>query len=260
MPDEIGSLAASIDEMRARLALAFQTLRQERERLRGIVDRLEEAVIAVDADGVVEFANPAAHELGGPRVARRRAASASSSAASTWPTDARRPRRRAATFERELVTADGRYLRVQIAPLPRRPRRAALVVVTDHTAARLREEAERRFIANASHELRTPLAAIVAAAEVLTGGAKDDPATRDAFIEDIQREAMRLTRLTDALLTLARLGSGELVPRNEAVDVGDLARRVAGLMLPLAHGASLGAGGDGAGVARRPTATCSSRC
>ena len=192
MQDEIGSLAASIDEMRQRLALAFQTLSQERERLRGIVDRLEEAVIAVDADGRVDFANPRPTSSASTPWSPA-SPSPPSSAASTWPARPATPRRAAATFERELVTPDGRYLRVQIAPLPPPPRRAALVVVTDHTAAQLREEAERRFIANASHELRTPLAAIVAAAEVLAGGAKDEPATRDAFIEDIQRVSrMRL--------------------------------------------------------------------
>jgi two-component system phosphate regulon sensor histidine kinase PhoR len=248
IPDEIGSLAASIDEMRARLALAFASVREERERLRGIVDRLEEAVIAVDADGVVEFANPAALELCRPNLAAGEPFRVELGGMELV-TVTRAAATQHLTFEHELVTADDRHLRVQIAPLPRHPRHAALVVVTDHTAASLREDAERRFIANASHELRTPLAAIVAAAEVLTSGAKDDPASRDAFIEDIQREAVRLSRLTDALLTLARLGSGELVPRSEAVDVGDLAQRVAGLMLPLAHAAGLSLEAQGAGVA-----------
>src|SRR5690606_31006935 len=70
----------------------------------------------------------------------------------------------------------------------------------------------------------------------------------DAFIEDIQREALRLTRLTDSLLTLARLGSGELVPREEHLDVGGVTRSVTALMLPLAHGAGLTLTAEGTGT------------
>jgi len=39
---------------------------------------------------------------------------------------------------------------------------------------------------------------------VLESGAKDEPDARDAFIADIHHQATRLTKLTQALLTLAR--------------------------------------------------------
>jgi two-component system phosphate regulon sensor histidine kinase PhoR len=119
-------------------------------------------------------------------------------------------------------------------------------VVVDRTSERHREEVERRFIANASHELRTPLSAIAAAVEVLESGAKDDPVARDAFLADVRREATRLGRLTDTLLTVARLGTGELRARHEPVEVGDAARHVGELLAPLADAAhvSLVAAGD----------------
>ncbi len=65
---------------------------------------------------------------------------------------------------------------------------------------------QREFATNAAHELRTPLASIVTAVEMLQTGAKDDPQTRDEFLEVIAREVGRLTRLTRALLVLARAG------------------------------------------------------
>ena len=66
---------------------------------------------------------------------------------------------------------------------------------------------EREFITNAAHELQSPLAAILSAVEVLQAGAKDKP-ERDRFIEHIERETLRLDRITRALLTLARAQSG----------------------------------------------------
>ena len=93
----------------------------------------------------------------------------------------------------------------------------SLIVVSDRTAERTREASERRFLANASHELRTPLAAIVAAVEVLEAGAKDDVAARDTFLADLQHEAHRLQRLTERLLTVARMGSETLQPTLQPV-------------------------------------------
>ncbi len=74
-----------------------------------------------------------------------------------------------------------------------------------------REWAERDFVSNAAHELRNPLAGISGAIEVLQGGAKDDPEARDHFINRLAQDAERMSRLTQSLLTLARveaLGAG----------------------------------------------------
>ena len=72
---------------------------------------------------------------------------------------------------------------------------------------------QREFATNAAHELRTPLASIVTAVEMLQTGAKDEPATRDEFLEVIARESARLTRLTRALLVLARAGARDELPQ-----------------------------------------------
>ena len=131
--------------------------------------------------------------------------------------------------------------------VPRAHNAASLIVVSDRTAERTREASERRFLANASHELRTPLAAIVAAVEVLEGGAKDDVEARDTFLADLQREAHRLQRLTERLLTVARMGSGALQPALQAV-----AARAASRAHRRAHAA---AGRIGRRIDLRPAAT-----
>jgi signal transduction histidine kinase len=96
--------------------------------------------------------------------------------------------------------------------------RAVLAVVRDRTDAMRREFAEADFVSNAAHELRNPLAGISGAIEVLQSGAKDDPEARDHFLDRLAEDAERMSRLTRALLTLARvesLGAGEA----EVVDI-----------------------------------------
>ena len=76
----------------------------------------------------------------------------------------------------------------------------------------------RRFISDASHELRSPLATIRAAIEVSPAGTSHPDPTRD---EVIHGEALRMQRLVDDLLTLAKADDG-LPLSLEEVDVDDL--------------------------------------
>jgi two-component system OmpR family sensor kinase len=96
------------------------------------------------------------------------------------------------------------------------------------------EERMRQFIADASHELRTPLTSIRGYTDVLLRGAKDDPETAQQVLLATRREAERMSRLVNDLLTLARLDTGrplELRPMDVIVLAGeavDQARILAG--------------------------------
>jgi signal transduction histidine kinase len=247
-PDEIGHLAGSIDEMRQRLAVAFAVVERERGGLSAVLNRLEEGVIALDPTGLVEIVNPAASELLGVSVEPGRILRA------PWPAavleaDAGS---RDSAYGAEIETPQGRWLRVQRVALRAGDEHgASLIVVSDRTAERSREASERRFLANASHELRTPLAAIVAAVEVLQAGAKDDVTARDTFLADLQHEAHRLQRLTDRLLTVARMGSETLEPSLQPVSLASRLAYICELMQPLAETGSvkIESGGDALALA-----------
>lgn len=75
------------------------------------------------------------------------------------------------------------------------------------TAARLKDE----FVATVSHELRTPLTSIVGYVDVLLDDVPDIPAEARPFLMTVQRNARRLHRLVDDLLSDAlKLGKAEL--------------------------------------------------
>ena len=219
-PDEVGSLAGSIEEMRMQLAGAFELLRDDRNRLERLLDRLDEGVVLLRRDLTVEFANGPARELVGADLGER-------------PVGREVRRFAVEVFASELPaqlrlqTDDERTLLVSAIP-PGAGADTVIVVLMDETQRERAERIRREFATNAAHELRTPLASIVTAVEMLQTGAKNDEAARDEFLDVIETEAARLTRLTRALLLLARAEARQQEPRLANLVLADVLEHVAG--------------------------------
>jgi signal transduction histidine kinase len=101
--------------------------------------------------------------------------------------------------------------------------------------ARLAWANQQRFIADASHELRTPLTLLRADAEVLLRGRQRLEAEDAALLEDIVIEANRMARLSNSLLTLARLDNSALHREHDVVDLAELAQKGARRVQSLAE-------------------------
>lgn len=204
--DEITELGRSLESMRAALRRTFETQRAERDRLSAIFDALSDAVMVVGDDGAVRFSNPAARSL----------VYADGKAAATLIPWLRRAKRHGSA-EHDGLRIGERVYGLQAREIPAEG--AVLAVVRDRTDELRREIAEREFVSNAAHELRNPIAGLSGAIEVLQAGAKDDPEAREHFLRRLSEDTERISRLTDALLTLARIeavGEGA----SETLDVG----------------------------------------
>jgi len=95
--------------------------------------------------------------------------------------------------------------------------------------ARLRELDRMKddFISTVTHELRTPLTSIRAFSEMLQEDPKTDLAQRTRFLGIIVSETVRLSRLINQILDLAKLESGRAEWTVAAVDVGEVIREAA---------------------------------
>ena len=94
-----------------------------------------------------------------------------------------------------------------------------LLTFTDVTQARLTERMRVDFVANASHELRTPLATLLGFIETLQGPAAEDEPARERFLEIMDREARRMSRLIDDLLSLSRIELDKYVPPRGTLEI-----------------------------------------
>ena len=177
------------------------------ERIEQFALRFPHAVVALDRDGRVAFAN-----------ARARAV-LDAAALRTGELFAERVPAELATIARRLIEVpaplqptllelgDSRVVRVSgLASAGDEP---VVIFLEDVTEQQTQERVTREFLRNAAHQLRTPLAGIMAAIETLQAGAKERPEDRDRFLTHLETHAARLTRIARGLLVLARAQAGE---------------------------------------------------
>jgi two-component system, OmpR family, phosphate regulon sensor histidine kinase PhoR len=204
--DEIATVAGTLDRTARKLQESFTAVETSRRQLETLLNSMQEAVIATASDGRVQWVNGRMQRLlghgvriGSPTVETVRDPNflAAIEAAST---------RGEIAVTRATSLLPGRIFQVTAAPMPPA---GAVAVLHDLTELERVEKTRRDFIANVSHELRTPLTSVQGYAETLLDSpAADNPATRE-FLEIIVKNAGRMTRLTEDLLVLARVESGE---------------------------------------------------
>ncbi len=110
-----------------------------------------------------------------------------------------------------------------------------LIVFDDLTPGRRLEQMRVDFIANASHELRTPLASLIGFVETLKGPARNDAKARDSFLDIMERQAKRMARLIDDLLSLSRIELNAHIRPTGMVDIASVIQQICDAMRPLAQ-------------------------
>jgi len=90
------------------------------------------------------------------------------------------------------------------------------------------------FVANASHELRTPLTSITGFIETLQGPAQDDMDAHKRFLDIMSREADRMIRLIDDLLSLSQIEMTRHLSPDNVIDIASLVQSIITTFTPRA--------------------------
>jgi two-component system phosphate regulon sensor histidine kinase PhoR len=216
--DEIGQLAAALDKTARQLEERFGALKTSQHQLETVLNSMQDAVVALGPDLHVLWANQMMDKLA-PRRSRLNAPVVETVRDPDFLNAVR-----GASASRSVVTVrassmvPGRTFDVTAAPMPGG---GTVAVVRDLTETERVEKTRRDFIANVSHELRTPLTSIQGYTETLLDNLSENSHSRD-FLEIIRKNATRMSRLTEDLLTLARVESGEHRFEIQPVSPGDL--------------------------------------
>ncbi|MBA3822213.1 MAG: HAMP domain-containing histidine kinase [Deltaproteobacteria bacterium] len=144
------------------------------------------------------------------------------------------------TREVEEARAEFRSLRANLDQIVRQRTRALAEVEAQLRTKNAELERQSRikaeFISIAAHELRTPLTSIVGYLDLFSEGRFGElPPMIERPMSSVRRNAHRLKRLVDDMLSVSRIEAGRMVLRREAVDLGEVVRNVVTEMMPLAN-------------------------
>ena len=206
--NEVEELISLIESYKGKIASELTSLQTGNERLATVLEQLTDGVLIADADGRVQFANPAAGKLFGTSQALQQSVAQvvrSHQLIKAWK---RCQQTRQLQIETVEIPTRKQYL--QIIVIPDMHEGGSLLLAQDLTQVRKLETVRRDFISNVSHELRTPLASLKALTETLQGGALADPDAGPRFLERIHTEVDALTQMTQELLDLSRIESGQV--------------------------------------------------
>ena len=215
--DELGQLAAALNQAGRHLSQQVGTLKQTNQRLLTVLESMSEGVVAVDQRQRILFLNDAARQL--LRISAQEVEGRSLLEVvrhHVLHQIVENVLNKAEPCRAELDTAgpDRRHLAVQATAFPGMPPPGAVLVLHDITELRRLENMRQEFFANVSHELKTPLSSIKAYAETLLTTSVDED-NRRRFVVRIQEQAERLHQLILDMLSLSRLESG-----HQALEIG----------------------------------------
>jgi two-component system phosphate regulon sensor histidine kinase PhoR len=228
--DEIGDLARSINYMARQLKSNIESVISEKNRIQAILSSIADGVIAVDNWGRVILINPVVEELFGIDMAYSKGKNIlrvirnyelekmlSKALETGCPVEK----------QIEILTPEPLVFRVHVTPLKNIgvEHGGAVAVLKDVTERKRVEEMRSDFVANVSHELRTPLTSIRGFAETLLDGAIDEPKLARQFLEIMNTETERLSRLIDELLNLSKIEDRKTVPSLQLLKIEDLIQR-----------------------------------
>jgi len=227
--DEIGQLALTMNYMAEQLERTIHDLSIERDRLSSVLRSMTDAVITFDATGRIILANPQGEGLLAgwssflwdeeSPIAEDRIPEPLMSVYHSVLDD----RQQTTT---KLHVGNGVWS-VVMAPLyAQQSVQGAVAVLRDVTEEYKLDKLRKDFVANVSHELRTPLAMLQGYSEALLDDIAGTPEQRQELAQVIHDESLRMGRLVQDLLDLARMEAGRLEIARNRVDIQSLMSRV----------------------------------
>ncbi|MGV2938391.1 ATP-binding protein [Mesobacillus sp. LC4] len=225
--DEIGELATAFNQMGRQLKFNMNALSQEKEQLTSILSSMADGVITFNRDGTILITNPPAEVFLRYWYYEQGLASENTDAV---PSEVMELFQLAVNTEKEQVgeiTAQGRTWVIIVSPLyNKRFIRGAVAVVRDMTEERKLDKMREDFIANVSHELRTPISMMQGYSEAIVDDIAQTDEEKKEMAKVIYDESLRMGRLVNELLDLARMEAGHILLNLENVEINPYVNRI----------------------------------
>ncbi len=223
---DFDGLARALARASREVDYALTAAAGSRDELAAMIDSLHDAVVAVDPAGRIQWTNERMQRLTAPdarsplspvRVGQSLVQTVRDPEVLSCVRNALE--QRVFCQRRSTSLAPGRIFEINASPMPSG---GAVALLRDITRIEQVERTQREFVANVSHELRTPLTSITGYVETLLDHEHGLSEHGRAFLGTILKNATRMNRLTEDLLTMARVESAEQSLQPSVLDVESL--------------------------------------
>jgi two-component system sensor histidine kinase ResE len=226
--DEIGELALAFNRMGRQLKFHINALRQEKEQLSSIVNSMADGVITMNRNGDMIVTNGPAdkfidewnfeHNLEPGNTYRK------------LPSDLNDILQEVITSEKEVLhemNVQGKDLVMLMTPLYDQSFvRGAVAVIRDMTEERRLDKFRKDFIANVSHELRTPISMLQGYSEAIVDDIAESKEEKNELAGIIYEESLRMNRLVNELLEIARMEAGHFELNIDTVELNPFVEKI----------------------------------
>jgi two-component system phosphate regulon sensor histidine kinase PhoR len=222
---EFSGLAQSLNEMASELESNITQREEKTNRLNVIIKHIPEALLIINAHGVIELSNHAARDLFGIQEPDgRQFFEVVRNPEFLSLIDRAKQERTTCSADLTIEFPEEKYLSVMVSPISYKIGEIAGVAAIFHDLTRIKRlEAMRKdFVANVSHEIKTPVTAIKGVSETLLDGALYDKEHAEIFLQTIKSQSERLNRLVDDLLTLSKVELGVIKMSRTEVNLSEL--------------------------------------
>lgn len=205
---DFDGLARAISVASDHVEHALARASENRRELEAMIDSMQDAVVAVDAAGRIQWSNQRLQRLitDGSPVRLGHALVQSIRDPGVLECVRTALELRIVSEGRSTSLVPGRIFEVNVSPMPGG---GAVAVFHDITRIEQVERTQRDFVANVSHELRTPLTSISGYVETLLDHEESLSDQAREFLTTILKNSTRMNRLTEDLLVMARVESSE---------------------------------------------------
>ncbi len=225
--DEIGELAMVFNRMGRHLKFHINALRQEKEQLSSIVSSMADGVVTLNRNGDMIVTNPPAEKFIEDWYFEN---NVQSEEQKQLPKELNQILQQVILGETEVLQElhiQGRDWVMIMTPLYDQSYvRGAVAVIRDMTEERRLDKLRKDFIANVSHELRTPISLLQGYSEAIVDDIAESKEEINELAQIIHEESLRMGRLVNELLDIARMEAGHITLNIEPVEIGSFADRI----------------------------------
>lgn len=221
--DEIGRLGRTFNYMADILENSLVEVKDKQNRLEAILKSMDSGVVAIDKEFKVIMINPYAKKLFG--LKRDIIGENLMDNIRDFELEKVLKNKETGYKEISILWPEKRTLRVKTTDIiSKYDNIGTVAVVQDITDIKKLENMREQFVANVSHELKTPLTSIKGFSETLKY--VEDKKNREKFLQIINDEADRLTRLINDILVLSNIEKQKQELIKEEINLNELIEKV----------------------------------